>query len=296
MGAPQEECEECEEGAPAWMATFSDLCTLLLTFFVLLLSMANMDVRNFREMAGSVRHAFGVRWIDPGPYEAEAGNPTPLGEGGAIASGPSASRHDPNDLIQRLREAVENHNISDRVEIGETPEGIVLRVRDHALFRSGDATLQPEAFPLLGEVAAIASEMGQPLFVEGHTDDRPIRTSHFPSNWELSTARATAVLRYMIQEGMSPSELAVAGYADSRPLDSNSSDEGRSRNRRVEFLFRTDSPTQAQNIVDRMAPSQPGAHTPAVIELPGGVDVPTTPGQAPPALPTPAGPAVSPTP
>ena len=239
MAAMQEEPEEVEEGAPAWMATFSDLCTLLLTFFVLLLSFANMDIVHFRDLAGSVREAFGVRWHDPGPYEAESSTLIALGEGGALGRGPSARRDARQEIMERLREAVQAQGIEASVELEESDEGIVLRIRDHALFPTGSADLTSDAMPLLDRIALVTLDIEEPLSIEGHTDDRPIHTQRYPSNWELSAARATSVLRYLVAAGVPSARLGIAGYADVRPLEPNDTDVSRSRNRRVEFVFRT---------------------------------------------------------
>lgn len=274
MAQIPEEQEEVEEGAPAWMATFSDLCTLLLTFFVLLLSFANMDIVHFREMAGSVREAFGVRWTDPGPYEAESSSVVPLGEGGTPETGPSAHLRRRRDrraeIAERLRQAVHVRGIDADVEIEETPEGVVLRIRDHALFPTGSADLVEGASELLDRVALVTLELEEPLTIEGHTDDRPIHTSRYPSNWELSSARATSVLRHLIDAGVPAPRLVIAGYADVRPLEPNTTPEGRERNRRVEFLFRAppDGWIEAQRSAPRAAPPEATAPEATAPEAP----------------------------
>ncbi|HJL15028.1 MAG TPA: flagellar motor protein MotB [Sandaracinaceae bacterium LLY-WYZ-13_1] len=248
--------EEVEEGAPAWMATFSDMATLLLTFFVLLLSFANMDIVQFRTMMGSVREAFGVQHESPGDFQARADTPISVAPGGS-PSNPSVLPNAPT--MARLREELNERGLETVVEVEATERGVALRIRDAVLFGSGSADLLPEARPLLAQIAELSTEFTRELSIEGHTDDRPISTVRFPSNWELSAARATAVLRFLSETGEAPESMSIAGYADTRPVADNDSVEGRARNRRVEFVF-----------VQPTEPASPRAQ--AAAERPEGAD------------------------
>lgn len=243
-----------EEGAPAWMATFSDLATLLLTFFVLLLSFANMDVIEFKEMMGSVREAFGVQRRVAGDFEALSTSPISIGD-----NPPQELEETIRDEAEQTRElvaALREHEILDQVEVFTSREGIYVRVRDFVLFDTGDARLREEAPALLDEIAVIvASPVGEHgVVVEGHTDDRPIRTERYPSNWELSTARATNVLRYLLDVGrVSPARVSAAGFADTRSITPNVDDDARAQNRRVEFVFRRQATDDERQAVDPTA-------------------------------------------
>ncbi len=224
-----------DEGAPAWMATFSDLATLLLTFFVLLLSFAEMDVTAFKELLGSIREAFGVQFETQGPYEAMSMSPVELSKD---SSGPiHPIDEDAERAMEEVEKLIEEKNLEDEVEVLATERGIVVRIKDKVLFPTGSADLQESATPVLEKVAELAQVLTKGIAVEGHTDDRPIRTSKYPSNWELSSARATQALRFMIAHGVDRSRLSVAGYADTKPIESNDSSEHRAANRRVEFVF-----------------------------------------------------------
>ena len=227
-----------EEGAPAWMATFSDLATLLLTFFVLLLSFANTDVVEFKEMLGSVREAFGVQFRVSGDFEGLSDSPITVGEmpPGALEFVSETSSEQARELEEALRE----RGLLDRVEVTHDREGVSVRVRDAVLFDTGEATLRPEGATFLCELAEIiASDLGADgVIVEGHTDDRPIHTERFPTNWELSTARATTVLRHLLSEAeVEAARLSASGFADTRPLSPNADDASRAANRRVEFVI-----------------------------------------------------------
>jgi chemotaxis protein MotB len=230
----EEDEEEVEEGAPAWMATFADMATLLLTFFVLLLSFANMDVTNFREALGSVREALGVQFKHPGDM---VGLTTSVVELSKEESVPNSVPIELR-LKQRISAILEGTGLGSSMEVSSEENGIALRVTDRLLFADGEADLLPGAERIMKVVGQIAREIELPLWIEGHTDDRPIRTVRFPSNWELSVARSLAALHHLTaKEALPSTRLRIGGYADSHPLASNETEAGRGRNRRVEFLF-----------------------------------------------------------
>ena len=250
----EEEAEEADEGAPAWMATFADMMSLLLTFFVLLLSFANMDVVQFRTMMGSVREAFGVQFEEPGDFQARAATPVSVAEGGS-PNNPSVMEN--SAALMRLQRRLREEGLSGVVEAEESERGISLRIREAVLFPSGSAQLLPEGLPVLSRIGQISGEFTQALAIEGHTDNRPISTTRFPSNWELSAARATAVLQHLARSEAAPESMSIAGYADTRPVASNDSAEGRARNRRVEFIFAREVP--AADDADEEASAEPEA-------------------------------------
>ena len=240
--AEDDDEDEGEEGGGEWMATFADLSTLLLTFFVLLLSFSNMDVVQFREMLGSVRDAFGVQKKIQGSVEAISSSPVELSiqqNDGAGDAPPHTQASDPNKVLQKqIAKYVANNNIENDVEVELTPKGVVVRVKEGALYQSGKADLDDKSKELLDKIAEMQQKFADSMQIEGHTDNIPIKSKKYPSNWELSTARAIAALQYLKDEkGIDASKMGVAGYADSKPIDTNDTDEGRNRNRRVEFVF-----------------------------------------------------------
>ncbi|MCA1906649.1 MAG: OmpA family protein [Desulfarculus sp.] len=243
-----------KKGLPPWMATFSDLCTLLLTFFVLLLTFANMDVQKFREMLGSVQNAFGVQTMVKGEYQAAispqpAQHPTPGDPGGFRATAPSlttapppgmseaATEAEAEGMAQQVRELVRSSGMGDMVDVNASSRGVRLRVKGKILFEPGQAQVLDGAKKFLDGIVQVMNRHSFYLTVEGHTDSTPISTAQFPSNWELSAARATAVLRYLVGRGVSENRVSAIGYASNYPLASNSSEDGRNQNRRVEFVF-----------------------------------------------------------
>ena len=236
------------KGLPPWMATFADMCTLLLTFFVLLLTFANMDVVKFKEMLGSVRDAFGVQVQSPGEYQPtkpkEAPSKTaPQPMSPRQPAMPAFTQFDPREaaeadrMANQVRKMAEESGLGGSLNISSGPQGVRLRVKGQLLFQPGQAALMHQANQLLDSLVKVMNKFDFYLTVEGHTDDQPISTAHFPSNWELSAARAAAVLRALVNRGVPRQRIAAVGYADNYPLASNSTEQGRNKNRRVEFVF-----------------------------------------------------------
>ncbi len=224
-----------EEGAPEWMVTFSDLTTLLLTFFILLLSFANMDIVKFREMLGSVKDAFGVQ-VKRKEAEYVAFSPTPYEKKSALTQ----KEEFVLGMILEIKSLFESDKkTKGNVEVEAERDGVLLRVGNSIMFKPGSAELLPQAYPILDKIVKILEENNVDLKVMGHTDDIPVKGSIYPSNWELSAARAAAVVRYIIShsKAIKPTRLQAIGLADTRPLVPNISPENRAKNRRVEFYF-----------------------------------------------------------
>ena len=236
------DCPPCERGAPAWMATFADLATLLMTFFVLLLSFANMDIVKFRQMAGSVKDAFGTQVDTPGVYEERSDTMVTV-----QLSEEEDRTIDMMQMGERIRKTVEEQELEDKTEIKINEDGVTLTVDGTFMFDGGSAKLKPEFEKFLGEIAKIIEEHDYPLAIEGHSDNIPINSPIYPSNWELSSSRATAVLRYLIDKYKIPAKrLMAVGYADTRPVVANDTPENRAKNRRVEFHFKKDTETKKE--------------------------------------------------
>lgn len=250
MGLDPSEAEDhvCEEGAPAWLATMGDLMSLLLVFFVLMLSFANMDKQLFLEAMGSIQNALGVKTEDYGQFRVQSSSmiewsekkSTPFLE---IVEKDAANETPTMDqkIMQKVQQSIAQNNLSRIVEAESSERGVIVRVKGGALFKPGSDKLLPISFVFLDEVIRITEEFPYELSIEGHTDDAPINTPRFPTNWHLAAARSIAVLRYMIEAGdIDPSRVAASGYGSTRPLVPNDSPENRAVNRRVEFVYKRD--------------------------------------------------------
>ncbi len=216
-----------EGGIPAWALTYADMLSVMLVFFVLLISYSNMDLIRYRAMVDSLKQAFGAQ-TPSSPVE------TPGLPG--IAAGATANRLAvEKDLAAFVRE----FGPGGPLQILYSPEGLRVRIEGQVLFQSGTANLLPGAGAILSKLAPILAKYPYQIWVEGHTDDVPIATPAFPSNWELSAGRAGRVVRELAALGVPSARLSAVGYAETRPAVPNTDDAGRARNRRVEvFLSR----------------------------------------------------------
>lgn len=219
-----------EPSAPFWMSTFADMVTLLLVFFILILSYSTIQLEKFRGAMSSMKGALGVL---PEMGSIERTSKIDL-DNETRQSGAEIHQR-----VEELKQTVSEMKMSEMIEIEYTPSGIHILLGDNVLFDLGKASLKKDAFPILKEIAEIVEGQGMEIYVEGHTDNIPISTARFPTNWELSTARALGVVRYLYdKEGIPAGNLAAVGHGEHRPLVPNDSRENRARNRRVEIFIK----------------------------------------------------------
>jgi chemotaxis protein MotB len=215
------------QGAPQWMVTYSDMVTLLLTFFVLLLSMARMDSVKFNDAAGSLKGAFGVM---------ASSNKTEITRPKVVEFAPIEDDY-VTRLYQRIQTTINRLKLDQDIELVKDRGAVVLRVRDSILFDSGQSQLREEALPMLQNVAELVKPLRLNLRIEGHTDSIQVPGSEF-GNWDLSVQRATAVLKALAMGKLLPLErLSAVGYGAEHPIASNETSEGQALNRRVDFVL-----------------------------------------------------------
>ena len=242
---------------PAWIVTFADLATLLLTFFILLLSFAEMDVEKYRAMANSMAVAFGS---DNVLAEGVGGSPLTLIESDTVSlpEPPESQVRVPEfidertedgaptkipggviDLASRMIRELESEVASEALSVNYDENKVVIRFSEEATFRSGEAAIKPEMIPIIERVVTVLSACTGDVLVSGYTDDRPISSDRYRSNWDLSAARAVSVVHELVMNRQVPAERVVAaGRAETNPLASNDSPENRALNRRVEIAIR----------------------------------------------------------
>jgi chemotaxis protein MotB len=216
-----------------WLTTFNDMMTLLMVFFVLLFSMSSVDMKRFKDFKGELQSALGML---------EAGQKTEIGV--VEPQVPLAKRSKetmgtppPPEVVA---EVLALRRLSDRLGLPSSwsPKRIQITLEDALLFGSAQIRFNPKALPVLTEVAAALKKVGGDILVEGHTDNRPLASQRYPSNWELSTARAAQVVKFLSEAGkIAPQRLAAVGYAASKPIATNDTPEGRASNRRVEIVL-----------------------------------------------------------
>lgn len=241
------------DGAPKWMVTYSDMVTLILVFFILLFSMSQIDLVKFEAVSESFRNRMIFDFF-PSPIPME--NPTENSshqKSGQASNEFDTPTHMPDvndkdeadeeqDSLQTLMDDVEEflseHELTDVVSANRTERGVVLVLQERILFDSGEAKILESGKPFLNKIGNLLTKIPNYVKVEGHTDNRPISNYRYPSNWELSGARAGSVIRYLIQENdFDESRFSIAGYGDTRPLVPNTSAENWSQNRRVEIVI-----------------------------------------------------------
>ncbi len=235
--------EEVEEGAPEWMVTFGDLMSLLLTFFVLLLSFSQMDVAKFKELAGSLERAFGVQRHKP-VYEPPKGLKMVARDFDQTfveqASVGETDQPPQDELIKQLHQLLAPLEAQGLVELELEDDYLVLRLLGHVTFDSGRADIKPDMIPTLRAIGEIIGVTERDVFVAGHTDNVPIRGGLYRSNLDLSVARAASVVGFFIQEKLVPADrIATMGFGEYRPLVPNDSAANRRKNRRVEIILTT---------------------------------------------------------
>lgn len=260
-----------EESEERWLLTYADMITLLMALFMVLFSISSVNISKYQTLQKSLKAAFSGNVLPGGKAIAQQGSTqnashtpasvelqamvpaTTMGSASKIQSstahGPAAAaasqaaaQHESEafaHIKQQLDAYAAKHGFSGKVKTAIERQGLVIRVlTDDLLFASGQASLNSaKADSLLSEIGAQLNLVHtHPINVEGNTDNVPIHGGLYPSNWELSTARASTVVRFLVAKGVGASRLTAVGYADQRPLGSDATEAGRARNRRVEIV------------------------------------------------------------
>jgi len=262
------------------MVTFADMMALLLCLFVLLLSFSTMDAQRFQRIAGELEQAFGLSLktkllgvIETGGVSGRdhaasakryvADLPPTDTEGNALEEYfglPSEPEEAPGERVAKFLESELSDEIrSGRVTVEPSADGVLIRFSSNFLFGSGNADIYNSMSDLMENLAAILAETDGEILVSGHTDDVPISTDVFRSNWDLSSARAASLVHMLLKSGkIDKKRIGATGYADSRPIASNDTEEGRARNRRVEIQLRTNAQSSDADEADDLDASENG--------------------------------------
>ena len=229
-GLPQ---EPVEEGAPLWVVTFGDLMSLLMCFFVLLLSFSEMDRRKYKMVSGSMAQAFGIQREKP-VFESPRGQKM------------IAKEFDQAVVIKKIEESIkpiideiknEYEELKEAVELEIEDDKVTIRMMGEATFDTGKAKLHPAFGPLLKKIGTVLSQTKGEIIIAGHTDNIPLNGGLYGSNLGLSMARAGSVAEYLLRTtSIDPKRLSTMGFGEYRPLTSNDTARGRRKNRRVEII------------------------------------------------------------
>lgn len=266
-----------------WLVSYADFITLLFAFFVVLYASAQVDQRKVGRLALAIQVAFQELGVfpdsnarvplaisEPMPFDTvqaieNARHNTELGHvssspldtlSGAAAAGEEANL---STLQAELQQALQREIKMHAVSLHRETEGLVISLREFGFFESGSAALRPSAMPAVDRIASILAMRTCRLRIEGHTDNVPIHTAQMASNWELSTARATELVRLLIVHyNFSPRRLSAAGYAEYHPIASNDTVSGRAQNRRVDIVILSEHVIRS-DVLTASVPSKPPA-------------------------------------
>ncbi len=249
-----------------WLVSYADFITLLFAFFVVMYALSTVNEGKYRVLSDSMVTAF--RNV---PINTSSSLPQTLPLPIPLAQKPQAANKTPADAVARQKQRDTMRNVASdilkvmaplvaegKVRVVETSRGVTIEINDSVLFSPGQALLQPPLAKAMAAIAEVLAATEFPITIEGHTDNVPIKTPQFPSNWELSAVRATTVLRLFAENGVAPERLTAIGYADTRPVEPNFLAEGRARNRRVSILIDSLVPEKGREVSLQPAPGETG--------------------------------------
>ncbi|AET70320.1 flagellar motor protein [Desulfosporosinus orientis DSM 765] len=262
------EHEAEKENSERWLLTYSDLITLLMIFFVVLYSMSKVDAEKFKAVAASLNKALSggtpakieLATSPSGPSLFETGTPSSTTTVPGKDTDPNKTTHtDPdttnwenlktgqgnsdaeNMSIEAIKAKLDkfaaDNGIQSKLMSSIEERGLVISIQETLLFQSGSADINDRARQILERISTVLASSTNQIRVEGHTDNLPIRTAKFPSNWELSVIRSTNVVEILQSAGIAPNRLSAAGYGEYRPIASNDTEEGRGKNRRIDLII-----------------------------------------------------------
>ena len=250
------------ENHERWLISYADFITLLFAFFVVMFASTQTDKSRAKAVSQAVQNALSTGSVAPKLAAILGGTPGESGKGNAMMRGPGGQKvvkEEPKPaptptpaqsppqvtdlaasmkvLSAQLTHEIDNHSVELRLE----QRGLIIGLKQAAFFPSGGDTIDPSVYPIVEKVATVLNGLPNALRLEGHTDSLPINTPRFQSNWELSAARSIAMLRLLNERfSVARDRMAIVGYADTAQIDSNDTEEGRGRNRRVDIVIVSD--------------------------------------------------------
>lgn len=236
----------------SWLVPYADILTLLLALFIVLFSMRSEDIEKTNAMFNSLNKALNTIVIfDSSSGGQDPGNPNPKSteadtedekkpenEQPPAGKTPVLNKDEQNlqELLSELQEHIDQNNLQNEISLDDISQGIQITLKDRIVFDSGSDHIKQNFIPSLDEITRILQRLDNAIIVEGHTDNKPIHNSKFQSNWELSGARAAAVVHYLQNSGISPTRLRFTGAGEYQPVAPNDSDQNRQKNRRVSII------------------------------------------------------------
>ncbi len=270
------------ENHERWLVSYADFITLLFAFFVVMFASSQTDKVRAARVSESVVEALegmGASGVAAKVASVLGGTVGDTGRGNAMMKGPggaqrAAENAPPEEVVElipslnMLSAELQNEIAEGKLEVSLEPKGLVVSLRQAAFFPSGEDIIADDADPVIAKVAKALKTTANPIRLEGHTDARPIHTARFPSNWELSTARSIAMMHALTDQfGVAPHRISVAGFADTVPTDTNDTEEGRARNRRVDIVIlnqlglRYNTTSVSADVIEAAEQAEAGEHS-----------------------------------
>ncbi|PWU03987.1 MAG: flagellar basal body stator protein MotB [Terriglobia bacterium] len=258
------------ENHERWLVSYADFITLLFAFFVVMFATSQTDKAKAQQVSESVQKALENGGIKAVVHEILGGTVDDKGKGNAQMRGPGgAQKQDKESKDSKIAELMPSmHYLTKeleaeikqgKIQVSLQPRGLVVSLQEAAFFPSGADSIAADTYPTMQKIADLVTKLPNPIRLEGHTDSIPIHTARFRSNWDLSAARAIAMLDLLSGQFELPrGRFSIAGYADTAPVDTNETPEGRARNRRVDIVF-----LNQQALIGEPAPPKPAAAPPA---------------------------------
>jgi chemotaxis protein MotB len=266
------------ENHERWLVSYADFITLLFAFFVVMFASSQTDKAKAKQVADSVKEAMEQGSVRAAVHEILGGTVDEKGKGNAQMKGPGGSEPKnvkPEQVVAELlpslhylTQALEQEIKDGKIEVRLEPRGLVVSLRQATFFPSGEDALDPGTFDSIAKIATTIQKLPNAVRLEGHTDSVPIHTARFRSNWELSAARSIAMLEVLsTRYDIARERMAIAGYADTAPVDSNATEKGRAHNRRVDVVI-LNQPVLMDGSTAKTAPAPPPAKTQAAVSSP----------------------------
>lgn len=258
------------ENHERWLVSYADFITLLFAFFVVMYAISSVNEGKYKVLSNSLTNAFkNVTVVEGGqPVTVLPGAPPQLPPPIVkLEPSPGQLKVEEKKVEQRkkmkniasdIMKALQPLVAQGKVRLLETSRGVTIEINDSILFPAGQAKLEPESRSAMLAIASVLAKSDFPVTIEGHTDNVPIATPQFPSNWELSAMRATTVLRLFNEGGVGAERLTAIGYGETRPIETNTTPEGRARNRRVSILIDSNRPEEPTEISGMRAAAPTG--------------------------------------
>ena len=262
------------ENHERWMVSYADFITLMFAFFVVMFATSQTDKARAQQVSDSVKQALDKGGVAAAVHEILGGTVDEKGKGNAQMKGPGGSQKtnvttqqvvlaELLPSLQYLDKELQAEIKDGKIEIHLEPRGLVLSLRQATFFPSGEDAIDPKTYSIVEKIADTIRQLPNSVRLEGHTDSVPIHTARFHSNWELSAARSIAMMELLTgQFAIPPQRMAIAGYADTAPLDSNDTPEGRAHNRRVDVVILNQQVKTTEPVAAAPAPGRSAAPAP----------------------------------